>query len=105
MPLLVLLAVLTLYSRSKHKLIRVYHLQLRRPLARLLRGGWRTRVIVSLVGRMLMLLFIAGLGAAVGAVGGEVTRLALQDPGKAKLALGSWTLEVAYVELARTDIP
>ena len=98
MPLLALLVVMTVYSRSKHKLIRMYHLQLRRPLARLLQDQ-HARLLISCLGRLIMLTFVGGLGLAVGLAGGELTRLLLQDPGKASVSFGSMTIVATYVEL------
>ena len=37
-----------------------------RYLTRLLRGGWRTRVLMSCIGRFLVLALCGGLGAAIG---------------------------------------
>jgi hypothetical protein len=98
-PMLSLLAVLTVYSGSRRQLIRLYHLQLRRPIARLLRGGWPTHFAMSLISRIFIMSFAVGLGAAFGAVAGEAVRLALQEPGPATLAVGSLTFVATYVEL------
>ena len=99
MPLLFLLGGLTLYSKSKHKLLRVYHLYLRRPVMRLLRRTGHDRWLMSCIGRLVVSLIISGACAAVGALVGEVVRLFMQDLGDAVVQIGPLILKASYVDL------
>eukprot|EP00966_Prymnesium_polylepis_P289405 6685218-Prymnesium_polylepis.1 len=88
-PLLLLVVVLTLSSKNKHKLRQLYHSHVRKPLAQMLRGGLRFRIAALLIGVLTVSTICSFSAMAIGAVVGEVSRALAQDPNDAVLSLGS----------------
>ena len=94
-PLVVLFIALTMYSKNKYKLLQVYHLQVRKPLAQMLRGGVCFRFVAFAIGSLIMAAGSSLAGLALGTVCGEVLRAVVQNPNDAVLTVppyrGSWS--------------
>ena len=92
LPLVLLIVVLTFYSKNKNKLLKFYHNNVRKPMFRLLRGGFCFRLVAFLLGAAMFAIMCSLVGLALGSVVGEVVRAIKQDAGDAVITVGSWVL-------------
>ena len=99
-PIAALVAALSLYSSSKHEIFRLYNVYVRRSVKLCCPSSWMMNVALSILSRSILLLGVAGLGAALGSIGGEIVRQIANDPDEPSLTLSAHlTLRGSYAGL------